>query len=547
MKVATIVLFLMTMAKLAVAFPPCVAQKKYFLSQLVAQQVSERALFPLPPEGRHEVINALPTNQLGQWLELRFARGLLDEVRQVSPSRTLTSSWDRHCRRQDSQILRSFPRGLEGFSDADLHQLMATNQAGVLYTISPAHPLSEVALAGVIDHAKQYHLAITLLTDSTISDEDFKRLQALHPGIKKIESLELIYRGMFDHFPASILYQNGKIIGRPLLGARGEHEIELAFEKILHHPTPQVSLREQTKIHRRPNFGSLDQGTSPYQITQKITFPRALDVKFIRSLPNSREEILIFSTRPTPAVHLFNISSGAIVRSWDKVNSPYASADGKLLLMINEDHQLTFRGLHHGEPFFVDHEISNAWYPAVSVLPSKNGRSHYRVITRMMDLKVQDYSIDFASGDVRPLGPEHRICTNMATNATPFISRFGGTTLTLIQDNNDRQIVKLNADDTCTPLVNLGFWTWKATFSYDDQKISFTGVSLDSRYAGEISSFKQLLVSEAFIYDRQHRQLSILPDSAISRFSFPEFMADGKVLLWHKDGDATYSGAVYQR
>jgi hypothetical protein len=353
-----------------------------------------------------------------------------------------------------------------------------------------------------------------------------------------MESMELIYRGMFNHFPSTLVYKDKRIVGRPLLGARSSEELDHAFSDLLNKPYERTALEELHSIAAKPYFGVMDGPDYSYKIKRVFHFPTDMHVKFIRTVPNS-ELLLLFETKTKKRVHLYDSVREKIIRSWNNMTSPYMSADGKFAVFMDEDRHLVFQELTKDQPFFKD--TMNAWYPGISVLKNKDS---YRIITRMMDLKVQDYQIDFDNEQpiVTKIGCEHRVCTNFPTNATPCISRFGGDLFTLIQPDNSRQIVKVLEDNTCEPLINLGFWTWKATFNFDDEKISFAAVRINSLLEGSIRSFGALFTGHAFIYDLNKKRLTEIPDANAGSFSLPEFRSDGSIIVLND-----HEGIVYQQ
>jgi hypothetical protein len=435
------------------------------------------------------------------------------------------------------------------FNDQDLATLLQNARQGLIYTLSPMHPLSELALAGLRAEADKRGLKLTLLTDSSLSERDFYVYQRKFPEIRKIASLELIYRGMLNHFPSLLAYRGGKLIGRPLLGAREAREIVTACESWFA-ATPLVEPNEAAtlSVASSPLFGEFREQSSLYTKVRSFKFPRGQQVKFVRAIGDARY-LLVFYVGKSHGVYLYDSLEEKVIRSWNGLNSPYASSDGKFALFMDSKNHLVFTDVFSSAAsFFVESKI-DAWYPAISLLENKGGSSRYRVLTRMREMKFQDYEIDFSTtpARVQRLGTEQRACTNLAVNATPYISKSHGDEFTLIEEDNNRRIVKMHPDLSCTTLTNFGFWTWKAGFSSDDRRVAFTAVRVNSQRGGVIGDFNELFVGQSYVYDRDARKLVTLSDGEQGRFSIPEFLSDGSVLVMRKDSSSNDTlGIVYR-
>ena len=110
------------------------------------------------------------------------------------------------------------------FTDRDLHQLLESGRSGILFSWSPHMPLSMKALAILQRLAHPLHLNIIPVLDP---DADIKMAQVVSikhrlgsPSLRKIASSELLELGLGIHFPAVLVFRNGKIRGGVIPGSK---------------------------------------------------------------------------------------------------------------------------------------------------------------------------------------------------------------------------------------------------------------------------------------------------------------------------------------
>lgn len=88
-------------------------------------------------------------------------------------------------------------------TDRSLNKFMQDNQKGIIYVWSPYMPLSVLGRQEIIQIAKDLNLPVLLTIDPSargIQTED-----------QKLESRILMRSGVLDHFPATLLFENGKL------------------------------------------------------------------------------------------------------------------------------------------------------------------------------------------------------------------------------------------------------------------------------------------------------------------------------------------------
>ena len=111
-----------------------------------------------------------------------------------------------------------------GFNDEDLSILLEKQQAGIIYVWSPFMPLSIIGREEIIDISHNLGVPAKLLVGypegQNISDDE-------------VTSESLLTMGVFDHFPALLVYVNGKLLKTIIHGYEAPESLEFMIKKLL--------------------------------------------------------------------------------------------------------------------------------------------------------------------------------------------------------------------------------------------------------------------------------------------------------------------------
>ena len=160
-----------------------------------------------------------PTRVLGTWVELRLLPDGRSEALRITASMTARVGWSTDCTASLSLKNYEYDEKIlsKNYSDRSLGETLKKSKQGLLYAWSPQMPLSERSYASLKKVASELKLPLTLILDPNASlkqAEVFARKNKIpKEGLKTDQSLELLYRGMGEHYPALAVYADGKLIG----------------------------------------------------------------------------------------------------------------------------------------------------------------------------------------------------------------------------------------------------------------------------------------------------------------------------------------------
>jgi hypothetical protein len=103
----------------------------------------------------------------------------------------------------------------KGFTDADLMKLVESGEKGLIMAWSPHMPLSAEAIKEARAAAKALGMKFTLVLDPHADSsfaEKFRQENRMNTSaMRKIQSIDLIYRGIPNHYPVVVPYSDGKL------------------------------------------------------------------------------------------------------------------------------------------------------------------------------------------------------------------------------------------------------------------------------------------------------------------------------------------------
>lgn len=172
-----------------------------------------------------------PTREIGRWIEADFYPSGVVAAYRITPlshwKTTFTPQGERSC----SVARKRMPQPLDqsrmrrNFSDADVKRLLERGRKGVILAWSPHMPLSVMAIAKAKAAADRLGVKFTAVLDpkaqGTLADAFLRRDRLDSRYLKRIESVELIMRGMHNHYPSLIVYGGGQIKAGLLPGYTG--------------------------------------------------------------------------------------------------------------------------------------------------------------------------------------------------------------------------------------------------------------------------------------------------------------------------------------
>jgi len=168
-----------------------------------------------------------PSKEVGVWLALsKSEAGVIRAVRDSLNLRTIIEWAETDCvpRMAAKPIRYRIPAAefQKSFTDERLKALLIRSRAGLIYAWSPQMPLSADGFLEVQKAARKMGLPLTLLLDpqaDPTAAERFAKVNKLPAqAIRRLQSLELLNRGMSEHYPSLVVFQNGEIVGRAFPG-----------------------------------------------------------------------------------------------------------------------------------------------------------------------------------------------------------------------------------------------------------------------------------------------------------------------------------------
>jgi hypothetical protein len=182
-------------------------------------------------------IHRTPSKEIGVWISVRkFQNGAIRAVRETLSLRTTLEWPEADCvPRMAAQPVRYRVPASElknTFTDERLKKLLKETKTGLIYSWSPHMPLSAQSLAAVQKAARSLKVPLTLVLDPSadgrVATKFARSLEFPPQSTVRMQSLELLHRGMGEHYPSLLVYQKGEVLGRAFPGYKSV-ERYLAF------------------------------------------------------------------------------------------------------------------------------------------------------------------------------------------------------------------------------------------------------------------------------------------------------------------------------
>lgn len=182
-----------------------------------------------------------PTQNLGVWVELD--RSDLEKgpiARKIAFDRNVSITWSpetcapKMVGRDNKYNLKAL-RG--AFTDEYLKQITQNNAKGLIFAWSPHMPYSQPGIENIRKAAAELNVPVFLVLDPKADERGVaqaKKAWGLQDkDIKRMESVELLYRGLLNHFPGAIAFKDQKVIQSGYVGLKTESEYVTYFKKVL--------------------------------------------------------------------------------------------------------------------------------------------------------------------------------------------------------------------------------------------------------------------------------------------------------------------------
>ena len=114
------------------------------------------------------------------------------------------------------------PLGKEFFTDTDLQKLVETEKQGVIFVWSPGMIYSMLEYPEMKSAVDSLGLKIITVMDPFVEKKIIQKTASsrkLPMSERRLEAVELLSRNMTQHYPASIVFSQGKLANDTIIGA----------------------------------------------------------------------------------------------------------------------------------------------------------------------------------------------------------------------------------------------------------------------------------------------------------------------------------------
>ncbi len=230
------------------------------------------------------------------------------------------------------------------------------------------------------------------------------------------------------------------------------------------------------------------------------------------------------------------------------VNSGYIGLSYSLMELYSLNELLTSADATKVAKRWSDPTVADA-YQSFGYLGRSGGKNYYRVLTgRHHGLKIKDFWIDGQGGFGAVGSAPLALCADrpislpmLSKNGLEFAAADGGSKNSngVSLPTGTTKIYGFNVKTgECSVKQDLGFFTEKVDFNYNNDEIAFTvpGMSYIDESGGahfDKNRLDNMWEKDAYVYRRSTDELITLTDNAGRRkmMSYPAFMGDGKHVI----------------
>lgn len=213
----------------------CRAEARRVLDTWEMERVWSRFLSP-----GAEIVHRTPTRKIGTWIELRLLADKGLELVRMSPTSHTRIRWEpKRCapKLASAAIARDEARLKDTFDDPYFESIAAANPSGVIYLWSPHMPYSLKGWEPVREAARKAGLPVFAVLDPHASplllSEMPAEFNALKASSRRLEAWELIQRGVGQHYPTTVLFSRGRVVGPVFPGVKSEGQYAEFFKEYL--------------------------------------------------------------------------------------------------------------------------------------------------------------------------------------------------------------------------------------------------------------------------------------------------------------------------
>lgn len=173
-----------------------------------------------------------PTPELGTWVRIQKNNDSVD-LEKLTDTHRLSFSFKEPKCRPDIEVItkKNFKNGL---TDKDLRLEIDKTRSGIIYSWSPAMPLSILGVNEAQATAKMIKIKLIVVLDQNANETTAKQIVKKNRWpkefLKKNSSFELSQRNLMNHFPSALFYKNGYIANEIFPGYKLSMSYKNEFE-----------------------------------------------------------------------------------------------------------------------------------------------------------------------------------------------------------------------------------------------------------------------------------------------------------------------------
>jgi hypothetical protein len=202
-------------------FSPCKSQIRSILQEWKSKEEWQKH-----PADNDQFLFYTPTEKIGVWIDLKeLDENGIEIARVESTNITQMKFSAKNCKPEISvSKLPNQPQGIRIFSDEKIREKIATGKKGFIYTWSPAMPLSVDGVSEIKKAAEEMKVALIVILDKNANKKTASVIVRKNGWpedyLSTNTSLELRYRGAFNHFPSALVFKDSKISPKIIPGLR---------------------------------------------------------------------------------------------------------------------------------------------------------------------------------------------------------------------------------------------------------------------------------------------------------------------------------------
>jgi hypothetical protein len=184
--------------------------------------------------GMSEHFFASPTKKVGEWILIRKTDKGEAVAKMTQEGRVEVAFEGKYChRRKAVPHLSVRPRGF--FDDQNLREFIDASPKGIIYVWSPRMPLSVKGIIEIKKVAANKKLPLLILLHKDVAASEVKKL-AMEIGrenVRQVDSFEFKMRNIDQHYPAILVFKDGKIMPEVKYGHEKAKRYQLDIERML--------------------------------------------------------------------------------------------------------------------------------------------------------------------------------------------------------------------------------------------------------------------------------------------------------------------------